>query len=205
MISQIKGDLTKKEENYLLIKVAGITYTIYIPQTVYDRLYTPIGSEVELIIYHFFAMDQNRGVPVMIGFLEELERDFFIKFTSVSGIGPKAALKAFDKPVAHIARAIEEADAAFLKSLAGIGPQKAKQIIAALQGKVGRFALLQTEEKHQKPKADEVIQEAKQVLKRLQYSAKEIDEMVKKVLDVKPDISKVEDLLNEIYKQKAVR
>ena len=141
----------------------------------------------------------------MIGFLEELERDFFIKFTSVSGIGPKAALKAFDKPVAHIASAIEEANATFLKSLAGIGPQKAKQIIAALQGKVGRFALLQAQEKHKAHEPSEVVAEAKQVLKRLQYSAKEIDEMVKKVLDAKPDISTVEDLLNEIYKQKAVR
>ena len=127
MISQIQGDLVKKEENYLLIKASGITYTVYIPQTVYDRLYTPIGNEVEMIIYHFFQVDQNRGAPIMIGFLEELERDFFIKFTSVSGIGPKAALKAFDKPVAHIASAIEEGDTSFLKSLAGIGPQKARQ------------------------------------------------------------------------------
>ena len=205
MISRIKGDLIKKEENQLLVDVGGLTYTVYIPQTVYDRLTTPAGSEVELILYHFFAMDQNRGVPVLIGFLEELERDFFIKFTSVSGIGPKAALKAFDKPVAHIAQAIEEGDSAFLRSLAGIGPQKAKQIIAALQGKVGRFALLQAEEKHQKPKASEIAQEAKQVLKRLQYNAKEIEEMVKKVLDTKPEVNTVEDLLNEIYKQKTVR
>ena len=136
----------------------------------------------------------------MIGFMDELERDFFTTFISVSGIGPKAALRAFDKPVPSIARAIEEADTGFLMGLAGIGKQKARQIIAHLQGKVGRFALIK-EEAASKPKQDkEIVEEARKILKRLQYSAKEIDSMIKKVLDTSGDIDNVETLLNEIYR-----
>ena len=141
MIYQIKGRLVKKEENRVIVDVAGIFYEINTPRTVSQRL-AENGQEVTLVIYHYFKLDKNRGTPVMVGFSEELERNFFEKFISVSGVGPKAALKAFDKPVARIAQAIEEGDDGFLQSLTGIGKQRAKQIIAHLQGKVGGFALI---------------------------------------------------------------
>jgi len=107
MIYQIKGRLAKKEENRVVVDVAGIFYEIGVPRTVSQRLGKD-SEEIELVIYHYFNLDKNRGTPVMVGFIEELERDFFEKFISVSGVGPKAALKAFDKPVARIAQAIEE-------------------------------------------------------------------------------------------------
>ena len=92
----------------------------------------------------------------------------------------------------------------FLNSLEGIGKQKAKQIIAYLQGKVGRFALIKEKEHievEKKSKIKEIIGEAKQILKRLQYSAKEIDSMVKKALQRKSQPESVEELLNQIYYQ----
>ena len=45
--------------------------------------------------------------------------------------------------MARIARAIEEADHAYLRTLPGIGQQKARDIVAKLQGKVTRFLLIQ--------------------------------------------------------------
>ena len=47
----------------------------------------------------------------------------------------------------------------FLKTLDGIGTQKAKQIIASLQGKVGRFALLKSESEAKVPVKKEIIEE----------------------------------------------
>ena len=140
----------------------------------------------------------------MIGFNEELEREFFEKFISVSGIGPRAALKAFDRPISLIARAIEEGDVRFLNTLEGIGRQKAKQIVAHLQGKVGRFTLIKEKEHitvEKENKIKEMIGEAKQILRRLQYSSKEIDSMLKKALQRKPQPESVEELLNQIYYQ----
>ncbi len=202
MISRIRGNLVKKDENKAVIDIAGICYEVHIPKTVSGRLNQNSDGIVELVIYYYFNMDQNRGVPVMIGFVDDLEKEFFEKFISISGIGPKVALKAFDKPIALIARAIEDGDLAFLKTLDGIGIQKAKQIIASLQGKVGRFALLKSEKETRAPVKKEIIEEACGILKRLQYNSKEIDEMVKKALEAKPDIDNVEDLLNEIYRQR---
>lgn len=201
MIARIKGKITEKEEHRIVLGVGGIYYEIYIPLTVYTYLKEINTEEAELIIYHYFSIEKNRGIPIMIGFMEKMEKDFFEKFISVSGIGPKVALKAFDKPVALIARAIEEGDLKFLNTLAGIGMQKAKQIVAHLQGKVGRFALIKGEEFGRETVKKEVVEEAKEILKRLQYSPKEIDDMIKKVMTVKPAVNSVEDLLNEIYRQ----
>ena len=202
MISRIKGNLIKREENYITVEVGGIFYEVNTPGTVSERICETEGSPIELTIYHYLHMDKSKGIPVLIGFIDELEKDFFEKFISVSGIGPKAALRAFDKPVASIAQAIEEGNVNFLKTLAGIGQQKAKHIVATLQGKVGRFALLKGGECKPAPIKKEIAQEAKQVLKRLQYNAKEIEEMIKKALEATPGLETTEDLLNEIYRQK---
>lgn len=201
MIYQIKGQLVKKEENRVIIDSGGLLYEIHIPKTVYRSLNHSKGETVELIIYHYLNIDKNRGIPVLIGFTEELQRDFFEKFIGVSGVGPKAAIRAFDKPIAVIAKAIEEGDVDFLQTLAGIGKQRAKQIVAHLQDKVGRFALIKDNEEVSVPKKSELMHEAKEVLKRLQYSAKESEEMIKRALKAKPEIDSIEELLNEIYRQ----
>lgn len=201
MIYQIKGKLAKKEENRVVVNVAGISYEVSVPRTVSRRLGNET-EEVELVIYHYFKLDKSRGVPIMVGFIEELERDFFEKFISVTGVGPKAALRAFDKPVARIAQAIEEGDSDFLQGLAGIGNQRAKQIIAHLQGKVGRFALIQEGRYLKEPEGKEVVAETKEILKRLQYKSSEADMMIKRALAQKSQIDSSEELLNEIYRQR---
>ncbi|UCD14964.1 MAG: hypothetical protein JSV34_04375 [Candidatus Omnitrophota bacterium] len=201
MIYRIKGKPVKKENNRVIIDMGGLFYEVGISASVYDRL-NQQGQDVELIIYHYFNIDNNRAVPVLIGFIDELEKEFFEKFIKVSGIGPKAALRAFDKPISSIAQAIEEGDIAFLKTLAGIGTQRAKQIVAQLQGKVGRFALLKEEASEKREPGEAFITETKEVLRRLQYNSKEIEEMIKKAVVAKPQVENVEDLLNEIYRQR---
>lgn len=202
MIGKIKGVLTGKKDSKAFVDVSGLTYELFISKTVFNRIDERLNKEIEFIVYHYFQMDRNRGVPVMIGFLDELEKDFFEKFITVSGIGPRAALRSFDKPVSSIAQAIEEANVNFLTSLEGIGPQRAKQIVASLQGKVGRFILLREKQEGAVVfDKREVMEETKQILRRLQYSAKEIDSMVKKALEKNPGIDNSEELLNEIYRQ----
>ena len=201
MIYRIKGRLTKKEDNRVIVAMGDIDYEIGVAPMVSQRLDSE-AEKIELIIYHYFNLDKNRSIPVMIGFIEELERDFFEKFISVSGVGPKAALRAFDKPISRIAQAIEEGDSVFLQGLAGIGKQRAKQIIAHLQGKVGRFALIKESQPTAKFQDKEIVAEAKEILKRLQYKSGEADSMIKKALKHRPQFDSSEELLNEIYRQR---
>jgi Holliday junction DNA helicase RuvA len=202
MIYSLKGKLVKKEENRVILEVSGISYEINVPLAVQSRIVPDSAGVVELVIYSYLTIDGNRGLPVLIGFIDELEREFFERLISVGGIGPKVALKAFDKPVAVIADAIEKGDLSFLRQLQGVGPQKAKQIIASLQGKVGKFALMKDREIASLPGRSEIVEEAKQVLRRLQYSGQEIENMIKGVLAANPQIDSAEMLLNEIYRQR---
>jgi len=202
MIYQIEGVLTKKDENRVVIDAKGIFYEISISKAVQRKL-SNVGQTAKLIIYHYFNIEKNRGFPVLVGFTDELEKDFFEKFISVSGVGPKAALRALDRPVGQIAQAIEEGNVSFLNELAGIGKQRAKQIVAHLQGKVGRFALMKKEDGQKiEPAQKEVVEEAQKILKRLQYTSTEADSMIKKALEASSNVDTVEELLNEIYRQR---
>ena len=203
MIRKIKGRLVEKKENYVCVEVGGICYQINIPKAVYNKLDKNLNEEIELVIYQYFQIEKNRSLPVLIGFTEELEREFFEKFITVSGVGPQTALKAFARPVSIIARAIEEGDVDFLNGLEGIGRQKAKQIIASLQGRVGRFALIKDKgKKIEGISMKEINEEVKKILKRLGYSSGEADLMIKKAWERNPEITSSEELLNQIYYSK---
>lgn len=204
MIASIEGKLLKKDNNSLFIEVKGITYRIYVTQTTMQRIdefLSPDGT-VKLITYHYFHVEPSRNIPVLIGFLNEIEKEFFETFITVSGIGPKAALKALNQPISLIAHAISKADIDFLKSLPGIGAQRAKEIIAKLQDKVGKFGLVKDEVLVQKEVSKDIQEEAINILIQLQYKKQEALAMVKKALERNPHVKTTEELLNEIYRQR---
>jgi Holliday junction DNA helicase RuvA len=207
MISTIKGKIIKKEDTGLLIDVAGIGYEVLIPLTILNELKDICeGQDVSLVTFHYYANEPSKSIPVLIGFMNEVEREFFEKFITVSGVGPKAAVKAISKPISEIAKAIDSADITFLKSLPGIGEQRAKEIIAKLQNKVGKFGLIQDGFKPAQYESKKDIEnEALQVLTQLQYKRQEALDMIKKALERNSDISTSEELLNEVYRQKRQR
>jgi Holliday junction DNA helicase RuvA len=162
MIGRISGKIVAREANLLLIDVGGICYEVFVPLAVMQRLESVNNSEpIELITYHYFQVEPSKSTPVLIGFLNEVEKEFFQAFITVSGIGPRAALKALSKPISLIARAIDEGDVVFLKSLPGIGEQRAKEIVAKLQNKIGKFALIQDSKiKEERPETQDIEEEA---------------------------------------------
>lgn len=205
MIARLSGKVIEKGSNFLVIDVGGISYEVFIPHAVMQRIDESVSSDgrVSLITYHYFQVEPSRGTPVLIGFLSEVEKEFFEIFITVSGIGPRAALKALNQPISLIARAIDEADTNFLKSLPGIGQQRAREIVAKLQNKVGKFALIQDDKiKEQKIKTKDIAEEAVAVLVQLEYKKSEALNMIKMALERSPDIETTEDLLNEVYKQR---
>ena len=208
MIARISGKIIEKGQNYLIIDIGGISYEVFLPTAVMLRLDKNISDDgrVSLITYHYFQVEQSRSIPMLIGFLNKIEKEFFEVFITVSGIGPRAALKALSEPISLIARAIDEADTNFLKSLPGIGQQRAKEIVAKLQNKVGKFGLIQDGKiKEERPTSKDFEEEVLAVLMQLEYKRQEAAMMIKKALQRRPDIKTAEDLLNEVYKQRKVQ
>jgi Holliday junction DNA helicase RuvA len=205
MISRISGKVIEKGSNYLVLQTGDICYEVFLPTTVMQRLdeNTENNGSISLRTYHYYQVEPSRSTPVLIGFLNEIERDFFEIFITVSGIGPRAALRALNKPISQIARAIDEADVTFLKSLPGIGEQRAKEIIAKLQNKVGKFGLIQDGHvKEVAQRSKDIVEEVLAVLMQLGYKKPEASGMIKKALEISPDMDTSEGLLNVVYKQR---
>lgn len=205
MISTLRGRLVKKKDSSLLVEAGGLGYEVLVSLTVLNELKnTPEGEEIELVTFHYYATDPSKGIPVLIGFMNEVEKEFFEKFITVAGVGPKAAVKAINKPISEIARAIDRGDIAFLKSLPGIGEQRAKEIVAKLQNRIGKFGLIQDGFKPSEvSQKKDIEEEAMQVLIQLQYKKQQAQEMVKKAMERNPNLSTSEELLNEVYRQKS--
>ncbi len=206
MISRMRGAIREVGEHSLLLEVAGISYEILIPPSVLRAIQERAESagDLELVTFHYQQLDVGRGIPVLVGFLNEIEREFFERFISVAGIGPKAALRALTQPIPIIAQAIDEGDLGLLRSLPGIGEQRAREIVAKLQGKVGKFGLIQTRgEAHAppEPSTSALEDEALAVLLQLEYKKAEAKQMVRAALERNPKVKTAEDLLNEVYRQ----
>ncbi len=202
MFSRISGTLLERDDEVVRIDVAGLTYDVFVPPSIAAKVDASPGAPVALEIYAQLAIDGNSGRFAFFGFTNAVEREFFEALLSVAGIGPKAASRAFSAPMGRIARAIDDGDHTFLKTLPGIGQQKARDIVAKLQGKVGRFLLIQdapvrTPEPAAMPAfADEALA----VLLQLAYKRTEAEAMIADTLQAVPDVRDAETLLAEVYR-----
>jgi Holliday junction DNA helicase RuvA len=209
MICRLRGIVRERTDTSVVMDVHGVCYHVLVPPSIMAQLSERMSEagELELVTFHYQQMDVGRAYSILIGFLNEVEREFFERFISVSGVGPKAALKAFTRPVPAIAKAIDEGNLVALKSLPGIGEQRAKEIIAKLQGKVGKFALIQG--RAEAPVArgangasTSLEDEAVAVLLQLEYNKHEAKDMVKAALARNSSLKTAEDVLNEVYRQR---
>ncbi len=202
MFSRITGAIVERADTAVLLDVGGLAYEIVLPPCVAEKLPVALGERVTLEIHPTFNLDGNSGRFTFFGFTNAVEREFFEALTSVASIGPKTAARAFSYPMARIAKAIDAGDHGFLVKLPGIGQQKARDIVAKLQGKVTRFLLIQDAG----PRAPETIpdfaEEARSVLLQLEYKRAEADAMIAETLKASPHIADAETLLAEVYRVK---
>ena len=207
MIARMRGVVREVGALHLLLDVQGIGYEILMPSSLLRALPERLGptQEIELVTFHYQQLEVGRGVPVLIGFFNDVEREFFTRFISVSGVGPRAALKALALPMATIAQAIDEGDLALLRSLPGIGEQRAKEIVAKLQGKVGKYALMHASDAPPSRPVDEgstaMEDEATAILVQLEYKKSDAKEMVRAARARNPKARSSEELLNAVYRQ----
>jgi Holliday junction DNA helicase RuvA len=204
MISFLEGILYKKEGDKVVVLTQGIGYEVLLPaivnQTFTGRRAGEDGDRVRLHIFYYQSEHQPK--PVLVGFNTEVEKEFFEKFIKVEAIGPTAAVKALTMPVSAIARAIEDRDTAALQRLKGIGKRTAEKIVATLQGKVGKFALVRDD---QAPvpidEPEDVRRQVEEVLVRqLGHTRSEAARMVSEAMAQHPAIATPEELFEEVYR-----
>ena len=200
MIGYLEGKILKKEEDRVLVLANQIGYEVLLPAIVMKSLQNKnIGEEISL--YIFFQQTERQPKPVLIGFNLEVEKEFFQHFISVDAIGPLKAVKALNIPVREIATAIESGDINKLAQLKGIGRRTAQKIIATLEGKMGKSALIRPDDYGEAPPVEDFSKQVLDVMiKQLGHRAADARRMIDSALKRNRSITTAEDLFDEVYR-----
>jgi Holliday junction DNA helicase RuvA len=202
LITKITAQLVALEENFLTLRAGPFQYEVLIPEYTRRQLQGQLDQEISLHTVDYLEGNpmQGRMTPRLIGFLSEVEREFFDLFCSVDGIGVRKALRAMIRPVRDIAMAIEEQDTAMLSSLPGIGPAMAERVIAKLRRKVPKFALMVARQEATLSEVEpDVISQTYDVLRQLGHNESDARRLVDSALAKKRKYADVQSLLQAIY------
>lgn len=179
MYEYIIGTIVKVTPRYIVVESGQMGYLVFVAN--------PFHYQVDLDRQQKIYLHQAvRETEIMLyGFVDEAEKQLFLKLLNVSGIGPKSALAILaSEDHSGLINAIEQEDDGYLTNFPGIGKKTAKQIILDLKGKlndldqtklVGQqgIELTTTEQPY--------LQEAIEALSALGYTKTEIKRVAKKL------------------------
>ncbi|WP_077327197.1 Holliday junction branch migration protein RuvA [Virgibacillus siamensis] len=179
MIAYIRGILSAVQDASVILDVQGVGYEIVCPNPfVFQH---EMNNEITICTYHYVREDSQ----MLYGFKNEDEKFLFTKLISVSGIGPKGALAILGSvDVSGFAGAIEREDDKFLTGFPGIGKKTARQIILDLKGKLDSFITAPVQPVSEETPGESVsqgIMEARDALKTLGYTDKEVNAVLPKL------------------------
>jgi Holliday junction DNA helicase RuvA len=132
MIAQLRGTLSDKRPNQLIVEVGGVGYLVNIPLSTFYAL-GGLREEVVLLVHTHVREDSL----ALYGFLTAREKHLFEMLLSASGVGPTLALKILSGMSAdELAPAIREGDIARLTRIPGVGKKTAERMVVELRDKL---------------------------------------------------------------------
>jgi Holliday junction DNA helicase RuvA len=131
MYSYIKGKVTDKEFDRLILENNGVGYEILAS----SHTLALLERGDEALIYTYFQVKQD-GVA-LLGFQDKEEKSAFSRLITVTGIGPKNALAILNEISPYdLAFAIAKGDSVRLSKVKGIGKKTAARIVLELKEKI---------------------------------------------------------------------
>jgi len=137
MIAHLRGKLICKQPGQAIVEAAGVGYDVTISVPTFTGL-PSVGQETALHIHTQVSEDQI----ALFGFLDTVEKRLFERLITVSGVGPKLAIKILsglssDRTV----QAIKAQDHAQLVRIPGVGRKLAERLVVELKDKLDDFAV----------------------------------------------------------------
>ena len=203
MITRISGTPERVEPTAVEIAVGPVVHEVLVTELVRRTCQQKLGQPVVLHTLEYLEGNPTRGnlVPRLVGFLSEVEREFFELICEVDGVGVRKALRAIIRPVGEIASAIEEQDTKALSALPGIGVATAERMIAKLRRRMPKFALLVARDAPgEAGGATDVLIETFDVLRSLGHSDSDARRLVDTLRAEKKKPKDVQEALESIYR-----
>ncbi len=127
MIAFLQGTIHDRGDGFIILLCHGVGYKISVP----EALTREYHGEVLLYTHEVVREDTHE----LFGFSNMDALQFFWKLITVSGIGPKGAMKIISSgSVSEIKGRIMGGDLDFLSHISGIGKKTAQKIILELKG-----------------------------------------------------------------------
>ncbi len=159
MYFYLKGQVVIHQKGSIVIDVNNIGYQVLVS---HPEDY--IINQTYLVYTSFFVREDEQ---YLVGFKTFEEKMLFTKLIGVKGVGPKSAISLLGTcKLEELVNAINSSNLLFLKSLPGIGPKTATQIILDLKGKINLESNVS---------GDQNLDDAIQALKSFGFTLKEIN------------------------------
>ena len=172
MYEYLNGELAHILPTAIVVDVHGVGYQVVFANPY--RLQDSLKKQIKVLVQQVVREDSI----TLYGFISSEERELFQRLISVSGIGPKSAMSilAYDHTEGFV-NAVESGNVTYLTKFPGVGKKTAQQIILDLKGKFE--ALPEETTKAVVSTNQATLEEAKEALLGLGYSAKEITKIWK--------------------------
>ena len=138
MYYYLNGELTHREASVCVIDCGGVGYKLTVSLITSESLASKLGQKVKLFTHLAVRED---GIE-LFGFGSGEERQCFNQLTSVSGIGPKAAMSILSTLTPdRLAMAVCNEDVKLIAKTPGIGSNTAARIVLELKDKMTKDLL----------------------------------------------------------------
>lgn len=131
MIASVKGEVTGRGDDYLVVQVGGVGLLVFVPTATaggYEQ-----GENVQL---HTHLIVREKELS-LYGFENKEEREIFQNLISVNRIGPRLALAVLSNvSVDMIYQAVLGEQPQIFSSVSGIGSKAAQSIVITLHDKL---------------------------------------------------------------------
>ena len=172
MYEYFNGELAHILPTAIVIDVHGVGYQVVFANPY--RLQDSLKKQIKVLV----QQDVREDSITLYGFISSEERELFQRLISVSGIGPKSAMSILaNDDTEGFVNAVESGNVTYLTKFPGVGKKTAQQIILDLKGKFE--ALPEETTKAVVSTNQATLEEAKEALLGLGYSAKEITKIWK--------------------------
>ena len=173
MIGSLRGKLTEKRPNQILLDVGGVGYQVQVPLSTFAVL-GALHTETLLLVHTHVREDQL----ALYGFATAREKQCFELLISASGVGPSLALKILSGTgIDELVPAIRKGDVARLVLIPGVGKKTAERIVVELRDKL---AAIDVEEAGKPVTRSQLETDVASALVNLGYDGRAVDRAIER-------------------------
>lgn len=178
MFYYLEGKLLLPEMNTAVIDCGGVGYRLTVSGSTRQEISSKVGQTVRL----YTVLSVREDAMELYGFSTEEERLAYVQLTSVSGVGPKAAISILSAlTVERLNKAVLTGDVKSIATAQGVGNKTAARVILELKDHLAKVLGMKAEDLPDVPDGGQDLGDALNALMVLGYTRAEATAALRKI------------------------